>query len=160
MSSCPTALSHGCYTWCHNQVLKPNARAISKGINSCNWMNNTSRSVAIFKNSWGLDMATIERKKTKSEHLVGDCLEHIGKVHVYWSRLQRSCGASTPLSLQWTGPHGKIKAQSHQEHHWGKWESLKMAPDKERRCGDQQMQPVRVSDVETAKTPEDPRLRH
>lgn len=31
----PKALSKGCYTWCHNHVLKPIAEAISKRISNC-----------------------------------------------------------------------------------------------------------------------------
>lgn len=49
LSSCPTALSQGRYTWRHDQVLKPIAEAISRGISSYSRACNTTNTIAFVK---------------------------------------------------------------------------------------------------------------
>lgn len=49
LSSCAKALGQGRYTWRHNQVLKPIAEAISKGISSSRQMRNATHAIPFVK---------------------------------------------------------------------------------------------------------------
>ncbi|XP_030593796.1 uncharacterized protein LOC115785971 [Archocentrus centrarchus] len=49
LSSCPTALHQSRYTWRHNQVLKPVAEVISKGIGSRSRVCNTTGAMAFVR---------------------------------------------------------------------------------------------------------------
>ena len=45
LSCCPKALGQGQYIWCHHQVLKPIAEAISMGISSCRRAHPTTQKI-------------------------------------------------------------------------------------------------------------------